>query len=134
MKLRYPFISLNNDRLFDDVPASEISMKSRKIKNSIHLETQEAGYTVREAGQLRRAKMRMSYSVDNLDIKNKMPSALRELLEASLILQTTSTRILAGYLKRSPATIRAEFLRIIAILGSTAHISMFESQAKLNSK
>lgn len=118
MKLRYPFVSLDKNESYADIPVTpEISVKSRKIQDSIDLETEGIRHKVRGIGQLRRAKMHVSYLIDDLGIKNEMTPALRELLEASLVLQTTSTKILAGYLKRSPATIRSEFLRILSILG-----------------
>lgn len=116
MKLRYPFVSLDKNESYIPI-TPEISVKSRKIQDSIDLETEETRHKVRGIGQLRRAKMHISCLIDDLDIKNEMTPALRELLEASLVLQTTSTKILAGYLKRSPATIRSEFLRILSILG-----------------
>lgn len=118
MKLRYPFVSSDKNESYADIPVtSEISVKGRKIQDSIDLETKGISHKVRGIGQLRRAKMHVSYLIDDLGIKNEMTPALRELLEASLVLQTTSTKILAGYLKRSPATIRSEFLRILSILG-----------------
>lgn len=52
-----------------------------------------------------------------MDSKNKLTPALRSLLEASIILQTTSTKILAAYLKRPPSTIRTEYQQLLAILG-----------------
>jgi len=116
MKLRYPFVSLDKNESYIPV-TPEISVKGRKIQDSIDLETEGTRHKVRGIGQLRRAKMHISCLIDDLDIKNEMTPALRELLEASLVLQTTSTKILAGYLKRSPATIRSEFLRILSILG-----------------
>ncbi|MEK7771744.1 MAG: hypothetical protein AAB703_02715 [Pseudomonadota bacterium] len=118
MKLRYPFVSLDKNESYADIPVTpEISVKGRKIQDSIDLGTEETRHKVRGIGQLRRAKMHISCLIDDLNIKNEMTPALRELLEASLVLQTTSTKILAGYLKRSPATIRSEFLRILSILG-----------------
>ena len=116
MKLRYPFVSLDKNESYIPI-TPEISVKSRKIQDSIDLGTEETRHKVRGIGQLRRAKMHVSYLIDDLGIKNEKTPALRELLEASLVLQTTSTKILAGYLKRSPATIRSEFLRILSILG-----------------
>ncbi len=56
--------------------------------------------------------------------KKALTPALRELIEASLALQTTSTKVLAAYLQRSPATIRAEFQRILAILGKHSSHSL----------
>ncbi len=70
---------------------------------------------VYNTGQLRRAKMRAA----EMDPKKILSPALRALLEASLILQTTNTRILAAYLKRSPSTIRTEYRQILTLLGST---------------
>ena len=75
------------------------------------------GHKVREIGQLRRAKMHAACLIEDMDNKNALSPSLRELLEASLTLQTISTKILAAHLHRSPATIRTEFQRILAILG-----------------
>ncbi len=71
---------------------------------------------VRETSQLRRIKIHIP-RIDNIDKKNALTPALRELVEASFTLQTISTKVLAAHLHRSPATIRAEFLRILSILG-----------------
>ena len=56
--------------------------------------------------------------MEGMDNRHVLTPALCELLEASLILQTTSTKVLAAHLHRSPATIRAEFQRILTILGN----------------
>lgn len=66
--------------------------------------------------QVRRARMRVS----DIDSKKTLTPALRSLLEASLILETTSTKILSAYLKRSPSTIRAEYQQILMLLGGNA--------------
>lgn len=96
-----------------------------EIQDNVYLLAQEANHRVREVGQLRRAKMHISCLIDDLDIKNVLTPTLRELLEASLTLQTTSTKILAAYLKRPPATIRAELLKILSILGERgSHLSV----------
>lgn len=70
-----------------------------------------------EAGQLRRAKMHAARLIDAMDDKKMLPPSLHSLLEASLMLETTNTKILAAYLQRSPAIIRHEFQRICTILG-----------------
>jgi hypothetical protein len=64
-------------------------------------------------GQLRRAKMRAA----GMDNKKILSPSLRSLLEASLILQTTNTEVLASYLKRSPSTIRTEYQQLLTLLG-----------------
>jgi hypothetical protein len=50
------------------------------------------------------------------DRQNPLTPALRKLMEACLILKTTDAKTLAAYLHRSPATIRTEFQRILAIM------------------
>ncbi|PSJ18123.1 hypothetical protein [Nitrosomonas supralitoralis] len=70
-----------------------------------------------EAGQLRRAKMHASRFIEALDIKRLLTPSMYQLLEASLILESTNTRVLAFYLKRTPANIRKEFEKICATLG-----------------
>lgn len=88
-----------------------------KAQTDNDLKTQETHCQVREIGQLRRAKMHASCLIEDIDKKGLLTPALRELLEASLTMRTTSTKMLAVHLHRSPATIRAEFLQILAILG-----------------
>lgn len=94
-----------------------MSALSNKKQDDVHLKAQEASHKIRETGQLRRAKMHASCLIEDINNKNALTPALCELLEASLTLQTTSTKILASHLHRSPATIRTEFHRILAILG-----------------
>lgn len=52
-----------------------------------------------------------------------LPPSLHQLLEASLVLETTDSKILAVYLKRSPATIRNDFQKIRTILGACQEFS-----------
>lgn len=95
-----------------------INVGQRKNQNDItHSGPQEANHEIREIGQSRRAKMHASCLMENLNNKNLLTPALRELLEASLILQTTDAKVLAAHLHRSPAIIRADFQRILTILG-----------------
>lgn len=86
-------------------------------KDSISLSQQKAMNCVREIGQLRRAKLHASCLLECVNNKKLQNPALRELLEASIILQTKSTKVLAAYLHRSPTIIRAQFQQIIDILG-----------------
>ncbi len=74
-------------------------------------------YPFYEAAQLRRAKMHAAHLIEALDSNKLLTPSLHQLLEASLILETTDTRILAAYLKRPPASIRSEFQKICATLG-----------------
>ncbi len=91
-------------------------MKQQKTQDDRYLSANEYSYKSREIGQLRRAKMHLSCLIKDID-KALLTPALYELMEASITLHTTSTKILAAYLKRSPALIRTEFQRILAILG-----------------
>jgi len=100
-----------------------INVEQRKTQDNIHLNEQKIGHKINETGQLRRAKMHVSCLVEDIDNKNALTPSLRKLLEASLLLQTTSTKILAAYLHRSPATIRGEFQRILSILGNNGRCS-----------
>ncbi len=50
------------------------------------------------------------------DKSKRLPSSYYTLLEASRERQTTSTKVLAYYLERSPATIRTQFQRIMEFL------------------
>lgn len=90
---------------------------SIKKQDDAYFSAQGASYKVSEIGQLRRAKMHMSCLIESIDNNNSLTPSLRELLETSLVLETTSTKVLAAYLHRSPATIRAEFQRILSIIG-----------------
>ena len=76
-----------------------------------------------EAGQLRRAKMRAKYFINAIDKKKALTPTLYQLLEASLILQTTNPKTLAVYLKRTPSTIRSEYQKICTIIGVSQEIS-----------
>ncbi len=87
------------------------------------LHRRKNNYQFYESGQLRRAKMHAARLIETLDGKRLLPPFLRELLEASFTLETTDTRILATYLKRSPASIRSEFQKICATLGGYAEFS-----------
>lgn len=91
---------------------------SIKKQDEARLSSQNARNKICEVGQLRRAKLHASCLMEGVVGYEEMALALRELLEASLILQTTSTKILAAYLQRSPAAIRAEFQQIRTILGN----------------
>ena len=105
-----------------------INAKQRIVQNVItHSSPKEASHKVREIGQLRRAKMHASCLIEDIDSKNALTPTLRELLEASLTLQTISTKILAAYLHRSPAKIRAEFQQILNILGDDSKHSSFRT-------
>ncbi len=94
----------------------------KKIRKNDYLkeltvDPREASHNVREVGQLRQGKMHTSCFMDGLSNKKALTPALRGLLEASLILRTTSTKILAFHLHRSPVTIRNEFRQILTIIG-----------------
>ncbi len=100
-----------------------INVEQQKSQNLIPLSSQEASNKVREIGQLRLAKMPKSCLVEYLDNKNALTPALRKLLEVSLTLRTTNTKVLADYLQRSPTTIRIELKQIISILGNYSRSS-----------
>ncbi len=87
----------------------------RIINNQIT--KQQDNHQFHRTGQLRRAKLHAAYFIESLDNNRALSPALRRLLEASLILDTTNAKTLATYLKLSPATIRNEFQRIRTILG-----------------
>ncbi|UJP06035.1 MAG: hypothetical protein LZF61_03405 [Nitrosomonas sp.] len=71
-----------------------------------------------EVGQLRRAKMHAARLIEALDDKKVLTPSLHQLLEASIILETTDSRILAAWLKRTPAMVRADFQKICTSLTS----------------
>ena len=102
-----------------------INKRQRESQDSIvYLNLQNTDNMVRETGQLRRAKLHASCLIEDMDNGSVLTPALRELLEASLTLQTTSTKVLAAHLRRSPAAIRTEFQRILTILGDKPRFSI----------
>ena len=102
-----------------------INKKQRESQEGIvYLNLENTDKMVRETGQLRRAKLHASCLIEDMDNASVLTPALRELLEASLTLQTTSTKVLAAHLRRSPATIRTEFQRILTILGEKPRFSI----------
>jgi hypothetical protein len=82
-----------------------------------HLNKQKDSHQFHEIGQLRRARMHAANLIEAIDSNKALTLPLQQLLEASLILETTSSKILAAHLKRPPTTIRSEFQEICAILG-----------------
>lgn len=84
---------------------------------------QNETHVFHNTGQLRRAKLHAAHLIESIDAHKLLPISLHQLLEASLILQTTNSKILALYLKKSPATIRNEFLKIRSILGRYSEIN-----------
>ena len=95
-------------------------LNNHKINN--YLSEWKANHKFIEMGQLRRIKMHAALLIDTIDNKKSVSPTLHQLLEASLVLETTDSKILAAYLKRSPAIIRAEFQRIRRISGNTREI------------
>lgn len=102
-------------------------MKQQGNKGAMYFSQQEAINKVREIRQMRRAKLYASYLLESIDNKSELTPALHELLKvkAGFSLQTTSTKVLAAYLQRSPAIIRAEFQRILTLLGDHGRYSSF---------
>ena len=87
------------------------------LTSNHHLNKQKDNSQFHETGQLRRAKMHAAHLIEAIDHKKALNPSLHRLLEASLVLQTTNSKTLAAYLKRSPAIIRSEFQKIRTILG-----------------
>ncbi|SFK18354.1 hypothetical protein SAMN05216302_1001270 [Nitrosomonas aestuarii] len=71
-----------------------------------------------------RPKMHIANLTHGIVNRKALTPALCELVEATLALQTTNTKILAAYLQRKPATIRTEFQRILTILGKYSSHSL----------
>lgn len=95
------------------------SESQTKLRSDVdHLEKQKSNHPFHRTGQLRRAKMHAACLIESIDSNKVLPPSLRRLLETSLVLETTDSKILAVYLKRSPATIRNELQRIRTILGA----------------
>ncbi|HQU98190.1 MAG TPA: hypothetical protein PLV19_06180 [Nitrosomonas sp.] len=70
-----------------------------------------------ESGQMRRAKMHAARLIDSIDGYRTLPSSLQRLVEACFVLETTDSRVLAAYLKQTPATVRMDFQKICTLLG-----------------
>ncbi|SCX18546.1 hypothetical protein SAMN05216379_11268 [Nitrosomonas eutropha] len=68
--------------------------------------------SVYETGQLRRAKMHVAHLISHFGSKENLPPALLQLLETSIILKTTDSKVLAHQLKRKQATIHADLQKI----------------------
>ena len=103
-------------------------MKQSKIQtklssNNDHLNQQKGSEPFHRIGQLRRAKMHAACLIESINSNKTLPPSLHRLLEASLVLETTDSKTLAAYLKRSPTTIRNEFQRIRTILNAYQDIS-----------
>ncbi|MCE7913888.1 MAG: hypothetical protein DYH15_04195 [Nitrosomonas sp. PRO4] len=83
-------------------------------RNSSHyFRKQEDIHPLYEAGHLRRAKMHVARFIDSSENKQLLNSpVLQQLLEASLLLETTDCDILAAYLNRSPTSLCVEFQKI----------------------
>ena len=92
-----------------------------------HLSKQKDSNQFHETGQLRRAKMHAAYLIEAVDSNKTLTPSLHRLLEASLVLETTDSKILAAYLKRPPATIRFEFQKIHTILGQIGEFQRVSS-------
>jgi len=90
-------------------------LDNRKINN--YLSEWKANHKFIEMGQLRRIKTHAARLIDTVDDKKSVSPALHQLIEASLVLETTDSKILAAYLKRSPAIIRTELQSIRRMLG-----------------
>lgn len=86
------------------------------FKANNYLSEWKANHKFIETGQVRRIKLHAARLIDDIDDKKSVSPALYHLLEASLVLKTTDSKILAAYLKRSPAIIRTEFQSIRTIL------------------
>ena len=93
------------------------------LTSNHHLNKQKDNSQFHETGQLRRAKMHAAHLIEAIDHKKALNPSLHRLLEASLVLETTDSKILATYLKQPPATVHSEFQRIRTILG---HIQEFQ--------
>lgn len=75
------------------------------------------GRSFYECGQMRRAKMHASCLIDSIDGYKTLPQGLQRLVEACFVLETTDSRVLAAYLKQTPAMIRTDFQKICVLLG-----------------
>lgn len=81
-----------------------INVEQRKALGNFRSSQQEAIHKIREIGQLKCVKLQVSYLLDSIDKKCTLTPSLRKPLEANLVLQTTSTKVLAAYLHRLCAT------------------------------
>lgn len=72
--------------------------------------------SVYETGQLRRAKMHAAHLIGHFGRNKNLPTALLQLLETSIILKTTDSKVLAHRLKRKQAAIHADLQKICHFL------------------
>ncbi len=93
----------------------EIPIQANPIYQPKRLESNPPIY---EAGQLRRAKMHAARMIEVLDDKKVLTPSLYQLLETSIILETTDSKILAGWLKRTPAAVRSDLQKICVSLAN----------------
>jgi hypothetical protein len=104
----------------------QIQMKPSETKTSHNVNhptlLQNDTLAFHNTGQLRRAKLHAAHLIESIDANKLLSPSLHQLLEASLILETTSSKILALYLKKSPSTIRNELLKIRSILGHNGEL------------
>lgn len=88
--------------------------------NSPHLYNRDGNCQhVYETGQLRRARMHVARLIGDFDNKKILSPSLLQLLEASIILETTDSKVLATLLKRKPAAIRTDLQKICHLLAET---------------
>ena len=65
-----------------------------------------------ETGQLRRAKLHAAHLISTIDNHYSLSPSLRQLLEISLIFNTTDSKVLSALTKRTPMIIHTEFFRV----------------------
>ncbi len=96
--------------------------------NNDYLSKRKNNHQFYRIGQLRRAKLHAAHLIESIGSNKVLSPSLHRLLEACLVLETTNAKILATYLKQSPATIRTEFQRIRNILG---HVGEFQKVSNI---
>lgn len=94
--------------------------EARFTTNSPHFHNKpEKCQHVYETGQLRRARMHAARLISDFDNRKILPPSLLQLLETSIILETTDSKVLATVLKRKPAAIRDDLQKIGHLLAET---------------
>jgi len=98
-------------------------MKQLQVQDKFQIDAVKAtsgrrnGHSFYECGQMRRAKMHAACLIDSIDGYKALPQGLQRLVEACFVLETTDSRVLAAYLKQTPAMIRTDFQKICVLLG-----------------
>ena len=100
-------------------------MQSNSSNNRIHpIHSESKPVSIQlgfhETGQLRRAKLHAAHLISTIDSHYSLSPSLRQLLEISLVFNTTDSKTLSALLKCTPMIIHTEFFRLHDTLESNS--------------